>query len=75
MENKHKEKAIELVEEFEYKVRDLDGECSLTRDEAKQCALIFASTRLDEIPFINNTTKESLARYYWINVNQEIKHL
>jgi hypothetical protein len=38
--NNPKEEAKRLVDRFDYQVRDNDGECALTRDESKQCALI-----------------------------------
>ena len=46
---KAKEKAKELVENFEYKVRDLDGEVSHTMDEAKQCALICVDEKIESL--------------------------
>lgn len=45
-----KEKAKQLTERFEFEVRDLDGEVSLTMDEAKKCALIC----LDEMKELEN---------------------
>ena len=68
-----KEKAKQLVDEFEFKVRDLDGECSLTKVEAIQCALLSVSIVL-EARTVDNS-KVILDKEYWEEVSLELQEM
>ena len=57
---KAKKEAKQLIEEFEFGVRDLDGEVSLTMDEAKMCALICVSKQFELLRYLGSKTPEEL---------------
>ena len=57
---KPEEKTKQLIEAFEYGVRDLDGECSLTLDEAKMCALICVDKQLELLRYLASKTHNEL---------------
>jgi len=65
---KAKQKAKELVDNFDFKVRDLDGEVSHTKDESIQCALICVFELWHDCDC-------ELKEKYWEEVKQEINKL
>ena len=78
---KPEEKAKELIEKFDFQVRDLDGEVSHTKEESIQCALICVEEIIKLLPCINETppihrkSEENYIQFWKYGVKSEIQKL
>lgn len=68
---KAKDKAIQLVERFQYGNKTFKYENSLSYNQAKQCALMV----VDEIFSIDIYTAFDIKPKYWQDVKDEIERL
>lgn len=75
--NNPKEEAKRLLDRFDYQVRDNDGECALTRDESKQCALICVEEMINSAVSMKGFKKMYPIGFieHWQKVKTEIEAL
>lgn len=74
-----KEKAKQIIDRFDFEVRDLDNEISHTKWESKQCDLICVDEIIKTFKFPkydgNPDFEANGDELYWLEVKREVKLL
>lgn len=70
-----KEQAIELINDFEYAKKYSNSNNAMSRELAKECALIAVNKILESNPTLITCNTSELNYAYWIEVKNQINQL